>query len=279
MNHRPIPLLLLMALATSTLLATILAACVALPPPASQAEPTEDRVGFPENYQSTYTIFYEFDRPDNKTARVIYANPQAASVQNGKPFAYGSILVMEVYRTKKDEAGNVLLDEKGRFQRDELTGIFVSRKEPGFGGKYKELRNGEWEYVAYRADKSVLTPPERTNGCAGCHVEAGLGKDWVFGAHRYFAATEVDASTSTTNVITLNDYTFAPQVITVPVGSDVVWNNHDIVFHTVTATDLAYSAMVRPTGAFRHKFDSVGEYNYVCAVHTSMKGKIVVVEP
>lgn len=112
-------------------------------------DPTVDRVGFPEGYQDNFTLFYEFDRPDNKTARVIYANNTAASVQPGQPFPYGSILVMDVYRTKKDEAGNVLLDENGRYVRDELSGHFVMRKEPGFGAKYGELRNGEWEYVVH----------------------------------------------------------------------------------------------------------------------------------
>jgi hypothetical protein len=124
------------------------------------ADPTVDRVGFPEGYQDNFSIFYEFDRPDNKTARVIYANDVAASVQPGQPFPYGSILVMDVYRTPKDEAGNVLLDENGRYVRAELAGHFVMRKEPGFGTKYGELRNGEWEYVAYRADGTFQTHPK-----------------------------------------------------------------------------------------------------------------------
>ncbi|MFZ4657138.1 MAG: hypothetical protein ACOYNY_09015 [Caldilineaceae bacterium] len=44
------------------------------------------------NYQTDYTVFYELDRPDNKTARVIYANAVAASVQPDQPYPYGSVL-------------------------------------------------------------------------------------------------------------------------------------------------------------------------------------------
>jgi plastocyanin len=254
-------------------------ACQPIQPAAPPPGPEVDRVGFPENYQADYTVFYEFDRPDNRSARVVYANEAAASVQPGQPFPYGSVLVMEVYRTVRDEAGNVALDENGRFQREELNGIFVMRKEPGFGEKYGDLRNGEWEYVAYRPDKSVLTPPERTMSCAGCHVEAGQGKDWVFGAHRHFATgAEVAASEPSTNTINLIDYTFDQQVITVPVGSEVIWNNHDVVFHTVTADDLAFTTMIRPHGSFRFTFDEPGEYEFFCAAHPSMRGTVIVTE-
>lgn len=264
------------ALCRVLLLVLLLAACQPIQPaPAPEVEPTVDRVGFPENYQSAYSVYYEFDRPDNRTARVIYANPAAAEVGPGQNFPYGSVLVMEVYRTKRDYAGAVVLNDQGRFQRDELTGIFVMRKERGFGSKYKDLRNGEWEYVAYKADKSVLTPPERTNGCAACHMEAGQGKDWVFGAHRHTG--EIAAATTATNTVTLNDYGFSPQVMTVTVGSEVTWSNNDVVFHTATGHNAAFSAMLRPHGGFRHKFEEAGEFDYFCAAHPSMKGKIVVV--
>jgi hemoglobin len=122
--------------------------------PAVPPDPALDRVGLSEDHRTDYTLFYEFDRPDNKSARVIYANEAAASVKPGEAFPYGSVLVMEVYRTKRDDAGNVLRDAGGRYEREELSGIFVMRKEPGFGKKYGAARNGDWEYVAYRADQS-----------------------------------------------------------------------------------------------------------------------------
>src|SRR5881397_371936 len=60
--------------------------------------PTEDRVGYPEGYQESYTPFYTFDRPDNRQVRVVYGNDQAAAAEPGRDFTYGSILVMETYR-------------------------------------------------------------------------------------------------------------------------------------------------------------------------------------
>lgn len=248
-------------------------------------DPTEDRVGFPEGYQEEFTVFYEFDRPDNGTARVIYANDAAASVSAevfapaspapGEPFPYGSVLVMEVYRTQRDDDGNVLLDENGRYIRDELFGLFVMRKEPGFGAKYGEQRNGEWEYVAYRPDGTILIPPEATFSCASCHVEAGQGKDWVFGTHRAF---DMEPETPGENEIGMADYTFAPGVITVTVGTEVTWINNDVIFHTVTFDDGSFSSIARPNASISRTFDTAGTYSYFCAIHPGMRGEVVVVE-
>ena len=248
-------------------------------------EPGEDRVGFPEGYQDDFTVFYEFDRPDNGTARVIYANDLAASVPAAAfspppaapdaPFPYGSILVMEVHRTERDEDGNVLLDEDGRYVRDELFGLFVMRKEPGFGAKYGEQRNGEWEYMAYRPDGTVLVPPEATFSCASCHVEAGQGQDWVFGTHRGLG---LEPEVPGENAIGMADYTFAPGTITVTVGTEVTWLNNDVVFHTVTLDDGSFSSVVRPNASVSQTFDTPGTYSYFCAIHPGMRGQIVVVE-
>lgn len=267
---RRLTLLVLLAL----LLPAILSACQPIQAP--DVAPEVDRVGFPTDYQNAYQLFYELDRPDNKTARVIYANAAAAAVQPDQPYPYGSVLVMEVYRTPKDDAGNVLLGENGRYQREALTGIFVMRKEAGYGAKYGVFRNGEWEYVAYRPDQSALTPPERTNGCAACHVEAGQGRDWVFGTDRHFG---VEAPAAAENVITVDDYAFSSPTLTVTVGTTVTWTSHDVVMHTVTAKDFAFgSGALRPQASFRHVFKEAGIYDYLCAIHPTMKGTVVVQE-
>ena len=252
----------------------------------ASAAPNVDRVGLPEGYQEAFKLFYEFDRPDNQSARVIYANDLAASitpdefaaarVEPGEPFPYGSILVMEVYRTQKDDAGNVLLDVTERYERDELSGIFVMRKEPGFGAKYGAQRNGEWEYMAYRPDGTPLVPPERTNSCAACHVEAGQGRDWVFGAHRFLG---LEPPAPGENQVSVVDYTFTSANITATVGTTITWTSHDVVFHTVTSDDMSFnSGALRPEAGFNHVFEEPGTFEYFCAIHPSMTGKIVVTE-
>lgn len=259
----------------SMVLPLLLSSCMPVQHP--PVAPDVDRVGFPTDYQTDYSVFYEFDRPDNKSARVIYANAAAAAVQENQPFPYGSELVMEVYRTPRDDAGNVLLDAEGRYQRGDLFGLFVMSKEPGFGAKYGDFRNGEWEYAAYRPDGSVLVPPESTTPCAACHVEAGMGRDWVFGAHRHFGVETPTLPEHTINVV---DYTFSQPAITVTVGTTVTWTSNDVVMHTVTADDFSFgSGALRPQASFIHVFAEAGVYDYVCAIHPSMRGRVVVQEP
>jgi len=262
-------------LCSVVVLAALAISCQPLPAP--NVAPDVDRIGYPENYQDEFTVFYEFDRPDNKTARVIYANDAAATVQPGEPFPYGSILVMDVYRTQQDEEGNVLLDDDGRYLRGDLFGAFVMGKEPGFSQKYGQFRNGEWEYVAYRPDGSTMIPPENTTGCANCHMEAGLGKDWVFGAHRHFG-TEPALNTDE-NAVNLIDYAFQTETITVTTGSEVTWSNNDVVIHNVLSPDMLFnSGALRQQSSFSHVFEEAGVYDYICAIHPAMRGTVVVTE-
>ena len=193
----------------------------ATPTPALvEVAPDLDQVGFPKGYQDGYTLFYPFDRPDNRSARVVYANAAAASVVSGEPFPFGSVLVMDVFRTQRDEADNVLLDDSGRYVRDDLFGLSAMRKEPGYGGKYGVLRNGEWEYMAYRPDGSPLFPPDRTTSCAACPVEAGQGKDWVIATHRYFAGgMSPPPAAPAENSVNIVDYTLFPSTLTATDGA------------------------------------------------------------
>jgi len=136
-------------------------------PPEGATAPAEDNVGFPEGYKDTYSVFYQMDRLDNRQKRVIYANSIAASVTEGEPFPLGSILVMETNGTVQDELGHVQVDDAGGFV---TTGrppfLFLMRKEAGFGEEYGEIRNGEWEYAAYRPTGANLLPSSRTTSCA-----------------------------------------------------------------------------------------------------------------
>jgi uncharacterized cupredoxin-like copper-binding protein len=147
-----------------------------------------DRVGLPDNYREQLGTFYVFDRSDNRQVRHVYGNRQALAARAGQPFPYGSVLVMETWRAKLGPDSQPTLDAAGRYQKDELAGIFVMRKEPGFGAKYGPDRTGEWEYVAYRPDgQGFQTAPERSQACAQCHLAAADAQtDWVVRASLFF---------------------------------------------------------------------------------------------
>ncbi len=77
--------------------------------------------------------------------------------------------------------------------------------------------------------------------------------------------------------VTIEGFAFEPATITVPVGATVTWYNRDSVLHTVTAGDDLFDSSRLPTnGTFTYTFAQAGTFEYYCAIHPSMEGKIVV---
>src|SRR5262249_17753772 len=135
---------------TISVASILLASCGSECPGQTLPAPTVDRVLFPADYQSTFVKLLTVDRPDNGQIRVIWGNKIAASTHWWEPYPYGSVLLFESYTSKRDANNAMLLDDNGRLIPDVLGTIFVKRKEMGFGEAYGGIRNGEWEYVAYR---------------------------------------------------------------------------------------------------------------------------------
>lgn len=70
---------------------------------------------------------------------------------------------------------------------------------------------------------------------------------------------------------------FDPTTIEVGVGSEVTWTNSDDTVHTATADDGAWdSGKLEGGEEFSFAADEPGTYTYVCDIHPSMKGEIVV---
>ncbi|HEX2196172.1 MAG TPA: plastocyanin/azurin family copper-binding protein [Actinomycetota bacterium] len=75
--------------------------------------------------------------------------------------------------------------------------------------------------------------------------------------------------------IAIRDFAFAPAVARVPSGSEVVWRNDDPAEHTVTSADGSFGSDALAAGAaFSHRFAEPGVYEYRCAIHPEMKGKV-----
>jgi len=77
--------------------------------------------------------------------------------------------------------------------------------------------------------------------------------------------------------VKIDNFTMAPQAITVNVGTSVRWTNADDIPHTVVSEDHAFKSLVMDTGdQFSHTFSSAGTYKYFCSIHPKMTGTIVV---
>jgi plastocyanin len=80
------------------------------------------------------------------------------------------------------------------------------------------------------------------------------------------------------NQVVIANFAFAPDTLTVPVGTEVTWVNQDDVPHTVTSDDRTTFAsdLLDTDDTFSHTFDAPGTFGYFCSVHPMMTATVVV---
>ena len=79
------------------------------------------------------------------------------------------------------------------------------------------------------------------------------------------------------NEIVIENFSFEPATLTIKAGTTVTWVNHDDEPHTATATDKRFNSKTLDNGdRFSQEFNAPGVYNYYCALHPKMTGKIIV---
>ena len=77
--------------------------------------------------------------------------------------------------------------------------------------------------------------------------------------------------------IAIKGFAYAPQTLTVPVGTTVNWKNLDDEPHTVRGADEQIrSNALDQNETYSVKFDKPGTYKYGCSIHPKMSGTIVV---
>ncbi|HEY2102434.1 MAG TPA: cupredoxin domain-containing protein [Chthoniobacterales bacterium] len=78
--------------------------------------------------------------------------------------------------------------------------------------------------------------------------------------------------------VIVDNYTFSPQVLSVPKGGTVTWINHDNVPHVIASADNQFqkSPALKTGQSFTHTFATAGVYSYFCSIHPRMTGKIII---
>ncbi len=89
--------------------------------------------------------------------------------------------------------------------------------------------------------------------------------------------TETIMESQTYN-IEIKGHVFSPKTLTIKKDDIVVWTNMDSSKHTVTSDsgNELDSVLLSKQETYSNTFDKVGTYNYVCSVHSNMKGTIIV---
>ena len=85
------------------------------------------------------------------------------------------------------------------------------------------------------------------------------------------------AAQETTNVITIDNFTFTPPELSVAVGTTVKWVNHDDIPHTVVEKNTTFRSKALDTDdSYSFTFVSAGTFDYFCGLHPHMVGKVIV---
>lgn len=77
--------------------------------------------------------------------------------------------------------------------------------------------------------------------------------------------------------VNVDNFTFNPAAITVPVNSTVIWVNKDDIPHVIASNDGSFKSKALDTDQqYSFTFSKAGTYEYYCSIHPKMVGKIVV---
>jgi hypothetical protein len=139
-----------------------------------------DKVLFPEDFAKG-TLYTTVDRADNKQYRELYVSPREAveAAKKGDPLPSGTVITLVQYAAQLDPQGNPVKDANGRFVKGNLIAYTVMEKRSGWGSEYPDnVRNGEWEYQAFTAERKVNEKANLT-ACFNCHKPLDK-QDFVF---------------------------------------------------------------------------------------------------
>jgi plastocyanin len=100
------------------------------------------------------------------------------------------------------------------------------------------------------------------------------------GANRQSVLPSTQAQTPG-KTVTISQFKFRPEVVTLNPGDTVEWKNVDAVPHKVASPDgkTISSGNIEKHGQWKFKADSEGIYEYQCAIHPSMKARLIVQSP
>lgn len=91
------------------------------------------------------------------------------------------------------------------------------------------------------------------------------------------AVASASVQTAETKTVTIRNMEFQPSTLTVNVGDTIVWRNADMFAHNVVAKGSPLtSEVIEPNSSWRYTASKKGDFAYICTLHPSMKGRLIV---
>jgi len=148
-----------------------------------------DKVSFPENYAAG-VMYLSVDKADRKEVHQLYGMPDAINAaRQNRPMPSGTALIVVRHSAQLDGQGNPIKGPDGHFVKDKVLGYAVMEKRTGWGDEYPDaLRNGEWEYRVFTAEKKPNDAAKLT-ACFECHKPIA-DHDFVYSYDKLKAAAQ-----------------------------------------------------------------------------------------
>jgi amicyanin len=111
--------------------------------------------------------------------------------------------------------------------------------------------------------------------CAGSPTTTTTGTPATTAGPTTASGTTTAAGQTQKAAVSIQNFAFSPAQLTIKVGTTVVWTNDDSAGHNIKS-DAFTSPMMAKGQTFEFTFDKAGTYDYICGVHPTMKGQIIV---
>ena len=121
---------------------------------------------------------------------------------------------------------------------------------------------------------AVLVAAAVSVGAAAFAVGRGVASDT---GGTSTAATVPTPQPADATAVAIRDFAFDPPMITVKAGATVTWTNGDSFAHSVKSADGSFVSQDLQSGqTYSTGFAAPGTFPYVCGIHNSMTGTVVV---
>ena len=120
----------------------------------TQAGGNPDHVKFPQGYEKDFKQYATMNRANQTQVAKLYANEAAVnSYTKDSKSGSGSVIVMEIYDTKKGGDGKPVAGKDGLFEIDSLAAVAVMENKDNWEASFsKEDRTGNWGFAVYNPD-------------------------------------------------------------------------------------------------------------------------------
>lgn len=85
---------------------------------------------------------------------------------------------------------------------------------------------------------------------------------------------EASVGAETYNV-SIENFSFKPAELNIKKGDTVIWINQDSMPHKISGNGFQSDTLSKEQ-SFSFVFNNAGTFDYICSIHPSMKGKIIV---